>query len=321
MKTIEQLLASGDAFRVDSAACMQHADILKPFRPELKKESWNAHPVAIQLVFKVAFISICHQFNWDFLQEKLSVHLLENPDDIVPALGKVTAPMISDWLASYPKQERVRPKERAALLRNVSKVLTNDFNADPIDFYKTCSMTKLDGKEFQQVMDRFEGYRTDKLRKKTNILSHDLLREGIIEFPDPENLEPAIDYHIMRLYLRTGRVLPTDRAVFRYLEGAPNPRGSLVRELRRVTAEAAKLTSFYSGVSIADLNFVEWQIGRSVCLNDEPRCDAPKESLELAPDVCLLAKVGCPYRQVCLSRNQLPSFMAFEEPNYVSSDY
>ncbi len=321
MKTIEQLLSAGDVFRLDPTACMQHSDIVRAYVSEDEKFPWSAEPLKVQLVFKVSFIAICHQFNWDFLQNALARNLLGKPESIITLLSKVNATTIAEWLSSYPKKERIRAKERARLLRDVAATLEREFDGDQGVFYDACSTTKLSNRDFHNLMDKFEGFRTDQLRKKTNILSHDLMREKIVTFPDPQNLEPAVDYHIMRLYLRTGRVIPSNQVVFRYLEGAPNPRGALVRELRKVTAEAVKLTSSYSGLSVADLNYVEWQIGRAICLNDLPLCDAIGNAHEFAPDVRKLTDSACPYRNVCLSRNQLPNFMAFEEPNFVSSDY
>lgn len=321
MATIEQLLGAGDVFHVDSVACMQHAEILKSYRPQLKTEFWFENPKATQLIFKVAFISVCHQFNWDFMQRTLAEHLLKSPDDILLALENITAPKLAAWLSGYHRQERIRAKERADLLRDIAKVLRESYGGDLRVFFDECANAKLDSGDFHQIMDQFKSYRSDPLRKKTNILSHDLVRERIIDFQDIQNLEPAIDYHIMRLYLRTGRVIPSNEIIFKFLEGAPNPRGSLVRELRRTTAEAAKLTSFYSGLSVADLNYVEWQIGRSVCLNEGPHCDSVGSELNDAPDVKLLTTGACPYRRTCLSRNELPAFLAFEEPNFISSDY
>lgn len=322
MKSIEQILASGKVFQIDPSACMRHAEILRKFQVVVETSPWSSYSKSDQLLFKVAFISICHQFNWDFMQNTLADHLLGKRETILEILGGLTAPKLEDWLKAYPKKERIRAKERAQILRDIPKTVHKHYGSDAENFYEECSGVSLGGGEFQNLMDKFEGYRTDWLRKKTNVLSHDLARENIISFPDLENLEPAIDYHIMRLYLRSGRVVPMDEGVYKFLEGAPNPRGSLVRELRKATAEAEKLTSFYSGINVADLNFVEWQVGRSVCINNErPHCTSLGSESKLDSSIASLTKDGCPYKEVCLSRNELPRFMLFQEPAYISKDY
>src|SRR3546814_15988328 len=76
-------------------------------------------------------------------------------------------------------------------------------------------------------------YTGDPFDKKARVLAHDLHREGIMMFSDPENLKPAIEYHLIRLYLRSGRVIPASESVRRELIGiqrSPRPRA----EERRV---------------------------------------------------------------------------------------
>ena len=94
-----------------------------------------------------------------------------------------------------------------------------------------------------------------------------------------ENIKPAIDYHVMRLYLRTGKV------IFEQLKGLPRPRARLVRLLRSTVAEALRLTANYSKLTIPDVNYIEWQLGRNICINEQPLCAASACTPEIAEDV------------------------------------
>jgi hypothetical protein len=333
MASLEQILSTGKSFTVDDMACMEHADVLKKYERPVEVFLWSSMPKEIQLTFKVAFISICHQFNWDYMQDTLAKNLLNQDRDIVDILIGLKSTDIDTWLKDYPKKERIRAKERAGILRNVGQVLKEQYGGDLDLFYKKCNGTNIGDEEsntaaeFHQIMDQFLGYRTDSLRKKTNVLTHDLYKEAIIDFADEKNVRPAVDYHIMRTYVRTGRVVPIDPILFRYLEGAPNPRGSLVRQLRKAVSEAEKLTAFYAGLNVADVNYIEWQIGRSICENKDPLCVSENKSFITAEDIYPLCSGSCPFINNCRSYNDysgfkdLSQFISFEEPKYISTNY
>lgn len=322
MKAIENILATNKAFLIDEMACMQHAKVIKNYLPTFLSTAWEAYPKDVQLGFKVAFISVCHQFNWDFLQKCLSENLLGSSYPLVYVLQNIRSIDLEDWLQDYPKKERIQAKMRAKILRDIGNTFARKFDSNLTIFHDTCSKAKLGDKTFEKLMDNFPAYKSDSLRKKTNVLSHDLIKEKIVIFEDPKEAEPAVDYHIMRLYLRTGRVVPTDKALFRFIEGSPNPRGSLVRQLRESTSKAVKLTAFYSDLNVADVNYIEWQIGRSICLNINPACKNHNFSTaELASDIIPLCRNQCPYINDCLSANTDPRFINFEEPRILTKEY
>lgn len=322
MKTIEQVLAAGNEFIIDEISCMQHASIIKKYiRPE-ERHPWENLPKHSQLVFKLAFISICHQFNWDFLQNAIFTAIFDKPKNIPNFLASVRSKDIQEWLQDYPKKERIRSKERAKILRNIGKVILSDFDGDTEKLYETLSKTPIKEGEFSKLLDSFEGYSSDPLRKKTNVLTHDLYREGILTFIDPENIEPAVDYHIMRLYLRTGRVVPAETPILTYLKGHPNPRPLLVKKLREKVSDAEKLVAHYANINVADLNYIEWQIGRNICLNASPMCTQENPDLSLLPiDVKNLCDCNCPYIKDCQAATLDESMIKLEEPQYISSYY
>lgn len=317
MKKIESLF-SKELFKVDSIACMNHAEIISSYKRPIERFPWSSKSKADQLMFKVAFISVCHQFNWDFLQSKLFEDLFKNNKNILDRLENLKASDIKEMLKEYPKQYRVRAKERASILRDVGKTIKTIFG-NKQSFYQEISNTEFSDNSFHETMDCFSAFSEDPLRKKTNILSHELVKEKIINFSDEDKVKPAIDYHIMRVYLRTGRVVPTDRLIFRQLGKTPNPRGTLVRILRESVAKAEELTAFYAGVNIADLNYIEWQVARSVCTNKKPKCE--DSVIDLPEDVKQICSIGCPYSSCCTALNFDKTFIELEEPKFISRMY
>jgi len=323
MKKIEELLASKKAFSVSDIQCMLHAEIITSYERPSEKFSWSDEAKEVQLFFKVAFISICHQFNWDFLQDALAQHILKKNEDPLEVVSNVTSKDIELWLSNYPKKERIKGKERARILKNVGYVIREKFNSSLKEFYQACSKASLKNGDFHKLMDNFEGYKSDPLKKKTNVLTHDLLKEEIIHFCDSDFVGPAIDYHIMRLYVRTGRVVAAHPIVLEFLKGAPNPRGALVKQLREAVAKAEILTAYYAKLNVADVNYIEWQIGRSICKNVDPHCESSMDKDNGLPEDVkkLCSSKDCPYKETCISFNQIKEYLTLEEPKFVSTHY
>ena len=140
-------------------------------------------------------------------------------------------------------------------------------------------------------LDWFQAFREDPLKKKSNILVHEIVRDGVATFLDSEHIAPAIDYHIMRLYLRTGRVVPVHRETMDLLKKNSMPRQRLVTLLREAVSEALRLTALYSNLSIPEVNALEWLIGREACDRTRPRCNSGNlvfnEQFGFASDACL----------------------------------
>ncbi|HEK0906692.1 TPA: hypothetical protein SMQ04_001430 [Pseudomonas putida] len=320
MNTTNRILSKGKIFDIDQIACMQHAENIRKFVPDEKIEPWHSSSPAEQLLFKVAFISICHQFNWDFLQNRLYEKLLSSGDSLLATIRNISPTLIKLWLNDYPKKERIRAAERAKLIKNVATTIDINFDGDPNKFYLHLSSCTIGNKKFEEAMSAFEAYKRDPLKKKTNILSHEIITENIFKIKDVQNLEPAIDYHIIRLYLRTGRVIAKDKELFKYFKGTPNPRGYLVSQLRQAVGEALKSTAHYANLNVAQVNFIEWQLGRSTCTNENPRCELPANA-SISSSISNLFNGCCPYSECCLAFTTLKEFIEFEEPLFFSSHY
>jgi hypothetical protein len=173
---------------------------------------------------------------------------------------------------------------------------------------------------FVAQLDAFEPYRGDPLRKKSYVLVQDLIREGTVVFEDEASLEPAIDYHVMRLYLRTGRVVPVFNVVSEALKGKPVHRPRLVQKLREAVAEALKLTASYAELTVAAVNYVEWQLGRTVCDVRRPGCVRTTRQDGLDPDIARLFEGNCPFQRFCNAKDD-PEWRRLREPNLPTTFY
>jgi hypothetical protein len=317
--TIDRAL-SGDPFRVDQILCREAAQNLAGYVPAHQAEVWSDLPTLSQLVFKTLFVSICHQFNWDYLQNAMAQWLLPTPEAMLGGLEVVKSTEISRLLSGYSKPERIRAPQRAQMLRESARCLNRLVQDGVLQrLLETRQLAGPDG--FYSAMQSIPAFSEDPLEKKVRVLAHDLHREAIIRFSDPENLRPAVEYHIIRLYLRSGRVYPVNDDVKELLRSKSlNPRGRLVKLLRTRVEEAMNFTSYYSGLNIATLNYLEWQIGRAVCIPDIPALCLDPPHRDLPPDVNAVCRSACAFSEFCRAFTQ-PSYGWYNEPQFQKAIY
>lgn len=316
----------GDPFRVDLFRCRDAALALMPYVSTHDVEPWTGLPKIDQLVFKSLFISICHQMNWDVLQSAMAGWLLPDAVARLEELVSTSPRQLSNLLRHYPKQERVRAVERSRMLRETAEGLSI-LLADGGRLRRLLESPMLEGPSgFYDTIATIPAYRGDPFDKKARVLAHDLHREGIIKFSDPENLKPAVEYHLIRLYLRSGRVVPASDSVRDELLGERRPaRPRLVKLLRGAVDMAMRQTALYSGIDVATLNYLEWQIGRSICVEELGpelaafHCEAPAPS-NMPDDVRALATCRCPFAGFCSSLND-PGYGWFREPQFQKAIY
>jgi hypothetical protein len=317
--TIDRAL-SGDPFRIDQILCREAARGLAGFVGVHQVEAWSDLPVQSQFVFKALFVSICHQFNWDFLQSAMAGWLLPAPEARLESLQSVRPSDVAKLLQGYSKPERVRPQQRAQMLRATAHHLAAMLQDGTLQ--RLMGTGQLAGPEgFYATMKRIPAYAEDLLEKKVRVLAHDLYRENIIRFSDPENLKPAVEYHLLRLYLRSGRVYPVNPSV---TEALRNPgltsRARLVKLLRQRVEEAMNFTAYYSGLDMATLNYVEWQIGRSICIPDPPALCLDPPHAEIPADVNAICGGACALADICRAHNE-PTYGWFHEPQFQKAIY
>ena len=306
-------------FRVDHLACAAAADTIKAYHASVERMPWGALPRSNQLVFKLAFVAICHQFNWDFLQDRLSKQLLAgDQSQMIRRLAAIKSDELQEWLAGYDKPDRIQATARAAMLRDIGKGLLA-IGGDALTLVTAASDRIAGSTGFVNQLNRFEPYNLDPLHKKSYVLIQDLIREGIVRFEDEDSLRPAIDYHIMRLYLRSGRVVPLYEVVADALR-LQHPRPRLVHLLREAVAEALQATASYAKLSIAEVNYVEWQLGRSICERDIPACLRTERPAGLDIDIGRIFVGNCPYMGFCQAQRD-PEWRKLQEPKFVSTFY
>jgi hypothetical protein len=119
------------------------------------------------------------------------------------------------------------------------------------------------------------GYMADPLAKKANLLAVILgaRPEQFLTIKDPENIQPIVDYHMMRVSLRTGLVKIQDADLQRRIDARMwvDPAEELA--IRQATGRAILGLVEQSGCSVAAIDGLFFKTGRSYCVETEvPRC-------------------------------------------------
>lgn len=285
----------------------------------------KSHPInsdrSIQIWMELLFTSICHQTNWDKLYNKFVLlfteqPLLFEPKRLINLKHREFINMFGEEFDCNGLRERI----------NTLKLLANFFDNSSInieDFIpKVVILGGLNG--LYERLDKFTPFSVDPLRKKARVFVHQLLSYSLIEVIDSDNILPAIDYHLIRLYIRTGRVIPTqDIRLLKLAEHKVN-RIEIQTHIRRAVETAMWYTASGARLRIDKLNHIEWQIARSFCLREEPLCNGPPSlNKRMGSEVSLLSlRVNnrCPNVNQCAAVNFKPLFNA-KEPKSAKTFY
>lgn len=317
MSGIEKALA-GNPFSIDPTQCYLAAQSVERFTPKEAKNLWSDAPTAAQLTFKLFFVAICHQINWDFLQRRLYEQFFANdPIKMLVAAAEISPKRMAEILDGYHRPERIRANERAKYLRISAEALLVHFDNEPMKLVAGRQVFGSGG--LFDLIRLIPAYGEDPLSKKANALAQELAREKIVLFTDDEQIPPAIDYHLIRLYLRTGRVVATDKSVFRALHTGTTHRMRLVTLLRAAVSEALSTTASFARMPVHELNYLEWQIGRNRCEREFTNCDGawPNDLLDSA---VISISNCCPLRDSCVAYHA-PEWKSMLEPELKKAFY
>jgi hypothetical protein len=255
----------------------------------------NAESKDIQLRALVYLVSVCDRLNWDFVLGPLARELSKVTD--VFDSQAVRGLSQTDFRRAFGDYKRtdggIKFSQKLRTLKTVAcHVSTND------SVTKLLHSSSILGEEgAQAIIQEIPAYSADPVSKKCNALLHEIVRRKLIGFSDPDAIEPAIDYHIMRLYLRTGRVEIRDGALSDRLVHRGPVRIERITEIRRVVAEAMRYAAWVNGMTISRLNDLEWLFARKACRRDGVWC---------------FGGINCPLEAVCPSAKLNPIRMITE---------
>lgn len=269
----------------------------------------------VLIMSEIVCAGICHQMNWDYLRGALFEKVQESPDWILPNnLIKIEEKEVSELFFSYNKPERVRAKERMKILRAIGKWAESFKDVSSIFFNKGVLLPK---DVIRNNLLQCDIFAMDPEEKKMQLLLQKLSSyksfKGLTSF-----CQPAIDYHLIRSYLRRGLLFGKTGHAKEYISNIEIERKeSTVGAVRHLCAELMLNICECTGLDVNTINQIEWHIGRSVCLQEKPDCDlVGEESRWLRSEF-----KSCPFSNTCEAKCGNLKFMEMKEPTYKGSSY
>ncbi len=187
-----------------------------------------------------------------------------------------------------------RVEERLGQLHDVARVLLEQYEGQAMNLYCRAGGRILGEGGIFQRLAAIPAY-TDPLDKKAQLLVGQLDAAGVWPLADPENLKVCMDYHAMRVALRTGIVEITDPGLLIALKQKARVSDAINHTVRRVVSDACDRVIAHSGVSVFEFDKWIWHLGRSCCFYDhEPIC-GPRACHKM--DICTYIKAvdyACP---------------------------
>jgi uncharacterized protein (DUF362 family) len=301
---------------IDNALAAKSLRLIVEVMPKEKVDfSDLGKPLAAQCELIAA--AICHQMNWDFLRRRIKEETIQNPGLWeIGRIKAITPKEIEKLLTGYSKTERIRARERANMLNSLSALSPNG-DCSFIDLLNEVGMDLAGPNGLLSLLRRARVFSEDPEMKKAYVLVHSFYRSNLWSCNDEFNIRPAIDYHIMRLYIRRGNICARTKDGVRYLKESVKRRPSTTSALRALVAEAMKAVANFSGKSIVDVNGAEWWVGRTVCSRQAPDCDLKGDDSAWLRD--RFSK--CPYKDTCAATGMDQSLLNIQEPREESRFY
>ncbi|MCL2382911.1 MAG: hypothetical protein FWC79_01775 [Oscillospiraceae bacterium] len=234
---------------------------------------------------------ICHNMNWDYLcsnfMYKLKIYSKGFDTNI---LANIDEKIVEKFFDEYPKKHKVEAARRTEMIKGIAKDLSK---IDIVNGVKSVARLEGQGGLFSSI-NSIEVFSEDPLHKKTNLLAQILMNDEIIIVEDEYNIEPMVDYHIIRLYLRTGRIKIVNKEIEEKIRKKEELSLEQITELRQMIAkQIQRVCSKYSKTA-NELNIVDWYTGRNICQKETANC---KE---------------CPYNRCCDSSDKSANEMLIE---------
>lgn len=270
----------------------------------------------ILVMSEIVCAAICHQMNWDYLRSALFSKLKEDSNWVLPnRLIYVEEKEVADLFCSYNKPERVRAKERMKILRGVGEWAKAFIHSSSI--FLDSSGKLLPKEVVRRNLLICDTFAMDVEEKKMQLLLQKL--SSYKEFKGlSAYCQPAIDYHLIRTYLRRGMLYAkTEYAKGYIMNQSAERKDSTVAAVRHLCAELMLDICVYTDLDVNTINQIEWHIGRSICLQENPDCNLENnESQWLRPFFS-----SCPFSDTCEAKCGNSKLMGLKEPSYKGSSY
>jgi hypothetical protein len=240
--------------------------------------------------------ALCHNINWEYLCNNVISPYYDVTNGFEPSIIRKNGICIFEsYFKDYPKKHKIESEVRFSMLSILTDYLS--LNLDIFNKILACkTLAGING--LNTLVNSLPVFSDDPLHKKGNLFIQILLREGFVSVVDEENMEPAVDYHVIRAYLRFPFIDVINSDIKKRLSNSEKFELEEITELRTHISDCMKYVARKSGLSVAKLCFLAWSIGRNYCGTDEVLCEGSD---------------SCPVYGICMGRNN-PDIRNLKEP-------
>jgi hypothetical protein len=221
-----------------------------------------------------------------------------------------------------------RVEERVRQLNDCADKLLRDYGGEAMGLYER-SGGYLHGPDgLLSLLSEFEAY-VDPMHKKSVLLAGMLHEAAIWPLRDPQNLKVAMDYHAMRVALRSGMIEVLDATLRRALQDQRPVTDGTNQLVRSAVSDACDIMVHETGLSVLAFDMLIYHLGRSCCFYEhEPICGPARSDRPcFKRDSCSFLQVStyrcpnvCALDGVCKGSRDL-LYRSFWETNIYTTAY
>lgn len=307
-------------FSIESFAFfdLQYREIYRILKKIVPKEDVRFDHFGTETLIACELIcaAICHQMNWDYLRQAIYEKTVITPQWLTSEhLKEITTRDVQYMFDGYNKPERIRAAERANILRSIGTMISNFGNYTQLIYSNTLFQNSYT--VVRKNLLTFHAFSRDPGEKKLQLFIQKLSTYSEFEYLG-DACKPAIDYHLIRCYIRRGLIYPTTKYAKNYIFASNTVRKEhTVAALRDLCGNVIQQICSVTSLNNNTVNTIEWWVGRSICVQNQPDCQLlNKESYWLKPHF-----QRCPFYNNCYAINYDNDYLNLNEPLYQGMSY
>ncbi len=213
-----------------------------------------------------------HVRGWDYLVEASQRRMQDWTAErmLVYTADDLRSVLSDDFDPAHSRIDRV--EERLGQLHDCARGLLQGYEGHALLIHERAGGRLCGAGGLLELLAQFEAY-ADPMQKKSVLLAGMLHEIGVWPLRDPQNLKVAMDYHAMRVALRSGIVEVRDADLADDLRRQRPASAEVNQAVRTCVSEACDILVAESGHSVFSLDKLIWHLGRSCCFYEhEPIC-------------------------------------------------
>jgi hypothetical protein len=265
-----------------------------------------------------------HHYNgWDFLLRSFTHQAQTDEAVLSPSTIKsITSVGLLDILNSGSSDTRLAlkdPERRAEILRDTASDLMETFNGEVVKLLALTDNHVGGASGAYAQLARLRAFR-DPLRKKSSAFLMTVHFSGRWAISDQSEVLPMIDYHRMRILMRTGCIEIRDTGLSRMLATQEPVTREVESAIRRAAMQICSSVPSLAHMAMFDFDVLLWAHARSCCRNAPMCVSRSAENTSFQEYLAEPPSDRCVFEGWCPGANDV-QFRSLWEPVVSTEDY